>query len=65
MADASSARPIQPDTSDSRPEVRQLFLKPDRPRAIDEHIDFFGGAIESQAETEDDACGDSFLEELA
>ena len=45
-------------------EARSLFFKADRPRAIDQYIDFFGGAGGASA-TGDDQCGETLLERLA
>ena len=45
-------------------EARHLFFKADHPRAIDEHIDYFGGAGGASA-TGDDLCGETLLERLA
>lgn len=59
MAHVSSV----PSASGARREVRELLFKPDRPRAIDEHIDYFGGATDVLADG--DACGDGLLERLA
>lgn len=36
-------------------DVRDLLFKPDRPRAIDEYIDYFGGTSDTSAD-EDDVC---------
>src|SRR5438094_726128 len=55
MAHAPSA---QSGASGQRPEARELLFKPDCPRAIDHHIDYFGGAGESPAETDDNGYGD-------
>src|SRR5216117_4083806 len=38
--------------------ARELLFKPDCPRAIDHHIDYFDGAGESPAETDDNGCGE-------
>ena len=62
MAHAPSA---QSGVSGSRPEARELLFKPDHPRAIDQYIDYFGGAGEAPAETDDDSCGEALLERLA
>jgi hypothetical protein len=64
MADTSFTDPV---TSGAgvRPETRDLLFKPDHPRAIDRHIDFFGGVTETPAESDDDRSGDAFLEALA
>jgi len=64
MAHTSSAHPLPPDAV-ARPEARELLFKPDRPRAIDRHIDYFGGVTEALVESDDDRCGDAFLEALA
>jgi hypothetical protein len=44
--------------------VRDLLFKPDRPRAIDEYIDYFGGTSHASTD-EDDVCGEIFLERPA
>jgi hypothetical protein len=44
-------------------EARRAFFKPDRPRAIDRYIDYFGGA--GGAAGCDDLCGETLLEQLA
>ena len=64
MAHTSSAHPL-PSDAGARPEARELLFKPDRPRAIDRHIDYFGGVTETLSESDDDRCGDAFLEALA
>lgn len=46
-------------------EAGRLFFKPDRPRAIDRYIDYFGGAGSAAPATDDDVCGETFLERLA
>ena len=46
-------------------EARRLFFKPDRPRAIDRHIDYFGGAGGATWTIDDDLCGEALLERLA
>lgn len=51
--------------SSPRPEVERLLFKADRPRAIDQHIDYFGGASEPPAEDSEDTCGETLLERLA
>jgi hypothetical protein len=43
----------------------RLFFKPDHPRAIDQHIDYFGGAGGASAAAGDDVCGETLLERLA
>ena len=45
-------------------EARRLFFKADHPRAIDQYIDYFGGAGASAA-VGDDLCGETLLERLA
>jgi hypothetical protein len=52
-----------PSASGARREVRELLFKADRPRDIDQYIDYFGGTTEGVAEG--DACGDALLERLA
>jgi hypothetical protein len=42
----------------------RLFLKADRPRAIDRYIDYFGGAGGAAA-AGGDQCGETLLERLA
>jgi hypothetical protein len=64
MAHTSSAHQL-PSDAGARPEARELLFKPDRPRAIDRHIDFFGGVTEAPAESDDDRSADAFLEALA
>ena len=54
---ASAARP-------NRATLRDLFYKPDRPRRIDEYIDFFGDGV-AQSEPLADCCGDLLLGSLA
>ena len=49
---------LEPET-----EVRDLLYKADRPRAIDQHIDFFGDGVTGEAGC--DGCGELFLESLA
>jgi hypothetical protein len=51
-------------TSPRTREARHLFFKADRPRAIDQHIDYFGGAGGASAAS-DDLCGQTLLERLA
>jgi len=48
MAHTSSAHPL-PSGAGARPEARELLFRPDRPRAIDRHIDYFGGVTETLA----------------
>ena len=55
----------QSGASGSRLEARELLVKPDRPRAIDQYIDYFGRAGDSPAETDDESCGEGLLERLA
>jgi len=64
MAHASFARFIA-SAADARPEAPELLFKPDRPRAIDRHIDYFGGTAESSADADDDRCADVALERPA
>jgi hypothetical protein len=44
--------------------ARPLFFKADHPRAIDQYIDYFGGAGGASAAA-DDLCGETLLERLA
>ena len=46
-------------------EARRLFFKSDRPRAIDQYIDYFGGGGAAAAAVGDDLCGETLLERLA
>jgi hypothetical protein len=46
-------------------EARLLFFKADRPRSIDQYIDYFGGAGGGSTVAGDDACGETLLERLA
>lgn len=46
-------------------EARRVFFKADRPRAIDDYIDYFGGAGGPAAAADDDLCGETLLERLA
>ncbi len=62
MAQASSTRSAPAGT---RPEVPELLFKPDRPRGIDQHIDYFGGTGEPQADGDEDVCGEAILERPA
>ena len=50
--------------SSAHSEVEPLLFKLDRPRAIDEHIDYFGGGG-PRSEAAEDSCGETFLERLA
>jgi hypothetical protein len=54
---ASAARP-------NRATLRDLFYKTDRPRWIDEYIDFFGDRA-ARSEPLADCCGDLLLGSLA
>ena len=49
---------LEPET-----EVRDLLYKADRPRAIDQVIDFFGDGVAGEVAC--DRCGELFLESLA
>ena len=60
MAHASSTQAVPSAHAD----VRDLLFKPDRPRAIDDYIDYFGGTGDTSAD-EDDVCGEAFLERPA
>lgn len=64
MAHASSARSSHA-SSGAGVEVRELLFKPDRPRAIDQHIDYFGGASEPSSDTDADVYGEMILERPA
>jgi hypothetical protein len=44
-------------------DVRDLLYKTDHPRAIDQHIDFFGDGVLSDGAG--DGCGELLLESLA
>ena len=46
-------------------EARDLLFKADHPRAIDEFIDFFGGATDTPADEHDDVAGEVVLERPA
>lgn len=46
-------------------EAHRLFFKADRPRAIDQYIDYFGGAGGNAVAAADDLCGETLLERLA
>jgi hypothetical protein len=63
MAQARSTHAAQ--TSASFTRTRRLFFKADRPRAIDQYIDYFGGAGGATAVADDDVCGETLLERLA
>jgi len=66
MAQITSARSVQSAASDERAEVKELLLKRDRPRDIDRHIDYFGGASEPASDgVDDDVCGEAFMERPA
>ena len=47
------------------PEAQKLLFKADRPRDIDQYIDYFGGAADAQGHETADACGDAWLERPA
>jgi hypothetical protein len=66
MAHAHITHASQTSTASLRSrEARRLFFKADRPRAIDQYIDYFGGASAASAALGDDACGETLLERLA
>jgi hypothetical protein len=46
-------------------EVRDLLFKSDHPRAIDQHIDFFGGPTEPPDSANEDVSGEVILERPA
>jgi hypothetical protein len=62
MAQASFTRSAPART---HPGVPELLFKADRPRAIDHHIDYFGGVGEPQADGDEDVCGEATLERPA
>lgn len=65
MAHARMTHATQKSTASSRSrEARHLFFKADHPRAIDQYIDYFGGAGGASAAA-DDLCGETLLERLA
>jgi hypothetical protein len=64
MAHPSSAHSIA-SAAGARLEMPELLFKRDRPRAIDRHIDYFGGTADSPADTDDDRCADVALERPA
>jgi hypothetical protein len=63
MAHARSTHPAQKAAAFTR--TRHLFFKPDHPRAIDQYIDYFGGADGASTVAGDDVCGETVLERLA
>jgi hypothetical protein len=66
MAHARITHATQKSTTSRRTrEARRLFFKADHPRAIDQHIDYFGGAGGASAAAGDDLCGETLLERLA
>jgi hypothetical protein len=65
MAHARSTHATQKSATSWRTrEARRLFFKADRPRGIDQYIDYFGGAGGASAAS-DDLCGETLLERLA
>ena len=60
MARASTVRSAESGATDAR----DLLFKPDRPREVDQYIDFFGGA-HTHAHDEPDTCGEALLEQPA
>ena len=65
MAHARSTHAAKKSAASKRTrEARLLFFKADRPRSIDQYIDYFGGAHGSTV-AGDDACGETLLERLA
>ena len=63
MAHSTAAHAAAPALAEPEGEVRDLLYKSDHPRAIDQHIDFFGdGGLSDVA---GDGCGELFLESLA
>jgi hypothetical protein len=66
MAHARSMHAAQKSAAFARTrEARRLFFKADHPRAIDQYIDYFGGAGGASAAAGDDVCGETRLERLA
>lgn len=66
MAHARRTHAGRTPVAGTRPrEARRLFFKADRPRSIDQYIDYFGGAGGAAAAAEDDPCGETLLERLA
>jgi hypothetical protein len=47
------------------PEVQELLFKADRPREIDQYIDYFGGRDDARIQANSDACGEALLERPA
>jgi len=46
-------------------QAQKLLFKPDRPRDIDQYIDYFGGAADAPGGEMADACGEAWLERPA
>jgi hypothetical protein len=65
MTHTASAPSVNFSDFGARTGVRQLLFKPDHPRAIDQHIDYFGGATEPTSDMEADVCGEMILERPA
>ena len=66
MAHARSTHAAQKSAAFRRArEARRLFFKADRPRPIDDYIDYFGGAGGASAAAGDVVCGEMLFERLA
>lgn len=65
MAHARTTHAAQKSAATRTREARHLFFKADRPRGIDQYIDYFGGAGGAAAAAGDDLCGETLLERLA
>ena len=57
--------PSGPTSQSAGGEVQRLFFKTDRPRSIDQYIDYFGGADDAADAAENDPSGETVLERLA
>ena len=64
MAHARRTHATQKAAATRNREARRLFFKADHPRAIDQYIDYFGGAGGASA-AGDDLCEETLLERLA
>jgi hypothetical protein len=52
-------REMSPAEATSAPDV---LFKADRPRAIDQHIDYFGGGPQATPRADEDPCGEALLD---